>query len=157
MLGDQLVVPVDLDRRRIEFGQARAKNSISEFSQRSRSLRRSSADKSAGSLFRDAAGDKLVNEFFLEVLFPRTEKQKKLDQEPERWARVRAVLENENVTPPATRNTLWGLYNAVVRAEDYRDARQNESARLERVWFGSGHDLEVKALDLARRQLKKAA
>src|SRR5437868_9087034 len=42
-------------------GQARAKNSISEFSQRSRSLRRSSADKSAGSLFRDAAGDKLVN------------------------------------------------------------------------------------------------
>src|SRR6184192_68017 len=42
-------------------GHARAKNSISEFSQRSLSLRRSSADKSAGSLFRDAAGDKLVN------------------------------------------------------------------------------------------------
>src|SRR5438270_229307 len=49
-------------------GQARAKNSISEFSQRSRSLRRSSADKSAGSLFRDAAGDKLVNKVLLHFL-----------------------------------------------------------------------------------------
>src|SRR6266550_179409 len=49
-------------------GHARAKNSISEFSQRSRSLRRSSADKSAGSLFRDAAGDKLVNKVLLHFL-----------------------------------------------------------------------------------------
>jgi phage/plasmid-like protein (TIGR03299 family) len=94
---------------------------------------------------------------FLELLFPRTDNQKRLDLEPERWARVRAVLDDATVTPAATRNTLWGLYNAVVRAEDYRDARQDESARLERVWFGSGHDLKVKALDLARRQLKRAA
>jgi phage/plasmid-like protein (TIGR03299 family) len=94
---------------------------------------------------------------FLELLYPRTENQKKLDLEPERWARVREVLDNERVTPSATRNTLWGLYNAVVRAEDYRDARQDESARLERVWFGSGHDLKIKALDAARRQLQRAA
>jgi phage/plasmid-like protein (TIGR03299 family) len=94
---------------------------------------------------------------FLELLFPRTAKQKKLDQEPERWARIRAVLSDSQITPVATRNTLWALYNAIIRAEDYRDARQDQAARLERVWFGSGHDLKVKALDLARQQLKPAA
>ena len=67
------------------------------------------------------------------------------------------MLDDKTVTPPATRNTLWGLYNAVVRAEDYRDARQDGPSRLERVWFGSGHDLKVKALDLVRQQLKLAA
>ena len=70
---------------------------------------------------------------FLELLFPRTDKQKKADQEPERWARVRAVLDDKRLTPPSTRNTLWGLYNAIVRAEDYRDSRQSAPARLERV------------------------
>ena len=45
----------------------------------------------------------------------------------------------------------------MVRAEDYRDARQDGPSRLERVWFGSGHDLKVKALDLVRQQLKLAA
>jgi phage/plasmid-like protein (TIGR03299 family) len=93
----------------------------------------------------------------LELLFPRTEKQKKADQEPERWARIRAVLDDRRVTPPHTRNTLWGLYNAIVRAEDYRGSRQSDAARLERVWFGSGHDLKVKALDTARDWLRKAA
>lgn len=94
---------------------------------------------------------------FLELLFPRTAEQKRLDQEPVRWARVREVLGDKRLTPPATHNTLWGLYNAIVRAEDYRDARQDGSARLERVWFGSGHEMKVKALDLARQELKAAA
>lgn len=70
--------------------------------------------------------------------------------------RVRAVLDDKSITPPVTRDTLWGLYNAVVRAEDYRNARQDGSARLERVWFGSGHDLKVNALNLARQRLKLA-
>jgi hypothetical protein len=60
---------------------------------------------------------------FLELLFPRTEKQKREDQEPERWARVKAVLNNPKLTPDKTRNTLWALYNAIVRAEDYRVSR----------------------------------
>jgi phage/plasmid-like protein (TIGR03299 family) len=93
----------------------------------------------------------------LEALYPRTERQKRLDEEPERWALVHSVLENERLTPPATRKTLWGFYNAIVRTEDYRDSRQDGSGRLERVWFGSGHDLKVKALNLARQQLARAA
>jgi len=94
---------------------------------------------------------------FLELLFPRTEKQKRADQEPERWARVKAVLNDSKLTPDKTRNTLWALYNAIVRAEDYRVSRQSAPARLERVWFGSGHDLKIKALDLARSHLQQAA
>jgi hypothetical protein len=61
------------------------------------------------------------------------------------------------VTPPETRNTLWALYNAVVRHEDYRETREVEPAsRLERVWFGDGRDLKIKALELARHQLPAA-
>jgi phage/plasmid-like protein (TIGR03299 family) len=94
---------------------------------------------------------------FLELLFPRTERQKKADQEPERWARIRAVLDDRSATPSQTRNTLWGLYNAIVRAEDYRASRQSDAARLERIWFGSGCDLKTKALNQVRQALKQAA
>jgi phage/plasmid-like protein (TIGR03299 family) len=94
---------------------------------------------------------------FLELIFPRTDKQKRADQEPESWTRVRAVLNDRTVTLSATRNTLWDLYNAIARAEDFRNARQDASGRLERVWFGSGHDLKVKALNFARDQLQQAA
>lgn len=94
---------------------------------------------------------------FLDLVFPRTDKQKKADQEPESWTRVHAVLDDGTITPPTTRNTLWGLYNAIVRAEDFRKARQDASGRLERVWFGSGHDLKVRALNFARDQLQRAA
>jgi phage/plasmid-like protein (TIGR03299 family) len=95
---------------------------------------------------------------FLELLFPRTEKQKKANQEPERWGRIKDILDDPIVTPNATRKTLWGLYNAVVRDEDYRTSREAaETARLERVWFGSGHDLKIKALNCARSRLPQAA
>jgi phage/plasmid-like protein (TIGR03299 family) len=94
---------------------------------------------------------------FLDLLFPRTDTQRRADQEPERWARVRAVLDDQTVTPAQTRDTLWGLYNAIIRAEDYRASRQSGAARLERVWFGSGHDLKFKALNLARSRLQQAA
>ncbi len=94
---------------------------------------------------------------FLELIFPRTQKQKGARQEPESWARVREVLDDEEVTPAATRDTLWALYNAIVRAEDFRAARQDPSGRLERVWFGSGHELKLRALDYARDRLQRAA
>lgn len=114
----------------------------------------------AETLFGQMAARTLKGEYvdeFLELVFPRTEKQKRADQEPDSWARIRATLDNETVTPPATRNTLWGLYNAIVRAEDFRKARQDASGRLERVWFGSGYDLKVRALNLARNKVQQAA
>ena len=57
-----------------------------------------------------------------------------------------------------TRRTLWALYNAVVRDEDYRETRERQAERrLERVWFGSGSEIKLKALDQARRFAKQAA
>jgi phage/plasmid-like protein (TIGR03299 family) len=97
-------------------------------------------------------------EQFLETLFPKSKLQKEKGQEPERWQRIRTVLEDTKVTPPATKNTLWGLYNAVARDEDHRTSRESDpSRRLERVWFGSGHDLKRTALDAARRFMRPAA
>lgn len=46
-------------------------------------------------------------------------------------------------------------YNAVTACEDHRKARDDTPGkRLARVWFGSGADLQAKALDQA---LKVAA
>ena len=94
----------------------------------------------------------------LEILFPRTDRQKRDGLEPERWGRIKHILDDGSVTPPKTRNTVWALYNAITRDEDYRKSREASSeARLERVWFGSGHDLKIKALAVCRNQLRRAA
>ena len=94
----------------------------------------------------------------LEILFPRTKRQMKEKLEPERWGRIRHILDDPAVTPPETRSTLWALYNAITRDEDFRRSREASSeARLERVWFGNGHDLKVRALGVFRKQLHKAA
>jgi len=97
-------------------------------------------------------------ERFLELLFPPTDAQKKANKAPERWCRIKGILDNPVVTPQNTRDTLWGLYNAIVRDEDYRTSREAApTARLQRVWFGSGQDLKMKALNHARTELQKAA
>ena len=97
-------------------------------------------------------------ERYLELLFPRTARQKSRNEQPERWTRIADILNDEAVTPKETHGTLWALYNAVVRDEDYRATREaTAEARLERVWFGRGHDLKLKALEAARRRLKAAA
>jgi phage/plasmid-like protein (TIGR03299 family) len=68
-------------------------------------------------------------EDLLEVVFPRTNKKK----EPERWRRVKEILEDDRLTPPKTKETLWALYNAIVRDEDYRESREaSAEARLNR-------------------------
>lgn len=97
-------------------------------------------------------------EAFLELVFPCTEKQKKERTQPERWGRVKTILGNNQVTPLRTRGTLWGLYNAIIRDEDYRVSREaSAEARLERVWFGSRNDFKLRLLDLCRAELRKAA
>lgn len=94
----------------------------------------------------------------LEALFPRTPKQAREHAEPERWQRIKAILEDDSVTPRETKTSLWALYNAIVRDEDYRVSREaSHEARLNRVWFGSGQDLKLKALAASRAVLKKAA
>lgn len=97
-------------------------------------------------------------EEILEELFPRTDRQKDDGLEPERWGRVKHIIEDTTVTPPKTRGTLWALYNAITRDEDYRKSREaSPEARLERVWFGSGHDLKIRALTTCRKEIRRAA
>ena len=119
------------------------------------------AFKEAGMLFGNMALETLTAEHtdsVLEILFPRTVRQKKARLEPERWRRIKEILDDNTVTPSSTKNTLWALYNAITRDEDYRSSRAlSAKARLERVWFGSGHDLKIKALTVCRNQLSKAA
>ena len=95
---------------------------------------------------------------FLELLFPRTQGQKQKAQEPARWKRVKAILDDEKVTPRNTKGTLWALYNAIACDEDYRPSKaEAPDRRLDRIWFGSGNDLKLKALQTARQQLRIAA
>jgi Transposase IS116/IS110/IS902 family len=83
--------------------------------------------------------------------------QKESRKQPERWTRIKDILADPKITPSRTSRTLWGLYNAIVYDEDFRQARETEDSRLERVWFGDGHDLKVKALNAARSFLSAAA
>ena len=119
------------------------------------------AFKEAGTVFGKMALKTLTAEHtdtILEILFPRTEHQKKHGLKPERWGRIKHILDDDTVTPSRTRNTLWALYNAITRDEDYRSSRSaSAEARLERVWFGNGHDLKIRALTVCRDQLRKAA
>jgi len=115
----------------------------------------------AETLFGSMAARKLKasdTDRFLELLFPRSEAQKKANKEPKRWGRIKDILDNPAVTPRPTHDTLWGLYNAIVRDEDYRVSREaGATARLERVWFGNGQDLKLKAIDRARSAVQQAA
>jgi phage/plasmid-like protein (TIGR03299 family) len=94
---------------------------------------------------------------FLAVIFPKTTKQRENGKEPERWTRIKDILADPKITPSKARHTLWDLYNAIVYDEDFRGARETEDSRLERVWFGDGHDLKVNALKAARSFLSTAA
>lgn len=87
---------------------------------------------------------------FLETLFPRTERQKAEAEEPIRWRRVKVLFGQHQ--PSQSAGTLWALYNAVTRDEDYRRPRSGITAdrRLARIWFGSGNDLKLRALKEAR-------
>ena len=119
------------------------------------------AFKEAGTLFGNMALKTLTAEHtdsVLEILFPRTVDQKEARLEPKRWRRIKHILDDNTVTLSGTKYTLWALYNAITRDEDYRPSRAvSAEARLERVWFGSGHDLKIKALTVCRNQLFKAA
>jgi hypothetical protein len=83
---------------------------------------------------------------------PRTEAQKKKGAVPPKWLHVERVLEETpDLQMAGVRGTLWAAYNAVTRFEDYR-AIDGEiaGARLNRVWFGKGAALKLRALEAAK-------
>ena len=91
---------------------------------------------------------------YLDRVFPRTRLQEEANRNPDSWTKVLRVLEDERVTPRRTRDSLWGLYNAVVRYEDYRPSVEClEESRLSRVLFGRGRTLKLHALNAAKALL----
>jgi Domain of unknown function (DUF932) len=92
-------------------------------------------------------------ELYFEAVFPRSEAQKKTENEPERWGFLREIFEGRpDLQMTGVRGTLWGAYNAVTRFEDYKQTRQEElqDRRLERTWFGGGAEIKLRALAKAK-------
>jgi phage/plasmid-like protein (TIGR03299 family) len=84
---------------------------------------------------------------FLTAVLPPTKADKTAGGTPRWWQAVDDALADTRATPRATRQSMWGLYNAITRVEDYRETREASSdARLDRIWFGRGAELKIKAL-----------
>jgi phage/plasmid-like protein (TIGR03299 family) len=109
----------------------------------------------AGALFKRLAGVEITEARlvqYLEALFPKTESQKREGRMPPKWIRIQELLDTvDNLQWPGVKGTLWGVYNAITRFEDYKVPVQEEGPdqRLERIWFGSGSDVKLKALQKA--------
>lgn len=58
---------------------------------------------------------------------------------------------------PTAKDTAWGLVNAVTYYVDHKRKSNNQSARLDSAWFGSGALLKDKAWDTAIKMFHKAA
>lgn len=108
----------------------------------------------AADLFGKMARIRLNGELFtyLESVFPRTEKQKQKAEIPKRWTRIQALMTSQpDLQLAGVEGTLWAAYNAITRFEDYKliDG-ETPSARLDRVWFGGGANVKLKALEKAQ-------
>lgn len=110
----------------------------------------------AEKLFQRMAKIKLEQEAFrgyLEAVFPRTPKQQAEGGMPERWGLIRELYESwPDLQIEGARGTLWGAYNAVTLHVDHQKLSQAETSekRLDRIWFGSGAEFKLKALEKAR-------
>lgn len=97
-------------------------------------------------------GRRMLEEY-LAALFPKSESQKKNETHSPKWDHVTKLFETiPDLQHPGVKGSLWAAYNAVTRFEDYRVVKsENEANRLNRVWFGAGAELKIKALTEAVR------
>ncbi len=92
-------------------------------------------------------------EEYFGAVFPLSEGQRKTSKEPPRWKNLREAYESQpGLQLPGVRGTLWAAYNAITYFEDYEQPQQDEQPdqRLQRVWFGGGADVKLKALEKAK-------
>ena len=92
--------------------------------------------------------DKKMLETYLAALFPKSEPQKQEGTHSPKWDHVTKLFETApDLQLHGVKGTLWAAYNAVTRFEDYRTVKSESNAnRLNRVWFGAGADLKMRAL-----------
>ncbi|MHB8836194.1 MAG: DUF932 domain-containing protein [Candidatus Methylomirabilia bacterium] len=91
---------------------------------------------------------------FLDEVFPRTKEQRDEKKIPKRWAEVEDLYASwPDLQIEGVRGTLWGAYNAVTMFIDHGKAIEDElpDTRLERIWYGSGADTKLRALEVAKR------
>lgn len=109
----------------------------------------------AAKLFKAMAAMKLEGpalEKYLELNFPKSARQKEKGEEPERWTHLRRLFQtHEDLQLAGVKGTLWAAYNAITYFEDHKSIEEESAAgRLDRVWFGGGADVKLKALEKAR-------
>jgi phage/plasmid-like protein (TIGR03299 family) len=108
----------------------------------------------AARLFQKLAKTELKKDLldqYLELVFPPTAAQKRKGERPSKWGHVHRLLDEiPDLQIQHVRGTMWAAYNAITRFEDYRSVKEETSdARLDRVWFGAGADLKLRALQRA--------
>jgi phage/plasmid-like protein (TIGR03299 family) len=105
----------------------------------------------AATLFRKMASVQLKAkrlEEYLYRVYPKTETQRKKQEVPPKWMEVQRLLETlEDLQYPGVQGTLWAAYNAITYFEDHKLVEgESRAGRLNRVWFGGGELLKLKAL-----------
>ena len=86
---------------------------------------------------------------YLERVYPQKSEEKK-PARPLKWDAITNLFESGDSPSSRPNHTLWGAYNAVTRYEDYRQTNEaGPDQRLNRVWFGAGADLKLRALQHA--------
>jgi phage/plasmid-like protein (TIGR03299 family) len=103
-----------------------------------------------GAMAKTQLTSKLLDDY-LQAVLPKSEAQRKGGQTPPKWLHIRELLETtSDLQMDGVRGTLWAAYNAVTRFEDYRQVRDEVAgARLDRVWFGSGAAVKLRAIQAA--------
>jgi phage/plasmid-like protein (TIGR03299 family) len=94
------------------------------------------------------AGDRL--EQYLDRVYPRKPYERDKCIRPLAWDAITELFERGDEPVLKPKHTLWNAYNAVTRYEDYRQTNEaGPDRRLNRVWFGAGAGLKLKALHQA--------
>lgn len=57
---------------------------------------------------------------------------------------------------PGARGTLWGAYNSVTQYVDHVTKDKSDEKQMQRTIFGSGRDVKISALEVARRIVQAA-
>jgi phage/plasmid-like protein (TIGR03299 family) len=107
-------------------------------------------------VFNRMAAKKITEEqlrAYVQALVPDNEQ----DQDTARTERIRSsVLELHDAGRGArlARGTVWGGFNSVAEYTDHMMMDEDESTRLNSIWFGRGDQLKSKAYRLACRLMK---
>lgn len=73
------------------------------------------------------------------------------DETPRGFAKILHLFNGGQMgaAKKSTRQTLWGVVQAVAEHVDHNPFARSDDTRLDSAWFGAGHNLKIKALNKA--------